>query len=122
MVRFLFDKGYITKRQHAFIKNYSTASNMLECLRDWYIGLDSRMQTDVIYINLVKAFDSIVPSKLLFKLELYGIIELQLNWTSGLFTNRTQRVIIDHCFSPVHAVESGVPEGFVVSPVLFLAL
>ena len=115
MVRFLVDKGYITKRQNAFIKNHSTASNLLECLRDWSIGLNSRMQTDVVYVDFAKAFDSIVPSKLLFKLELYAITGLLLKWISGFFMNRTQRVIIDHCFSPVHAVLSGVPQGSVLS-------
>ena len=66
------------------------------------------MQTDVVYVDLAKVFDSIVPSKLLFKLELYGITGLLLKWISCFLMNRTQRVIIDHCFSPVHTVLSGL--------------
>ena len=120
MVQFLVDKGHISKRQHAFIKHHSTASNLLECLRDWSIGLDGHMQTDVIYIDFAKAFDSIVPSKLLFKLEQYGISGQLLKWLSGFLTNRTQRVIIDYCFSSECAVISGVPQGSVLGPILFL--
>jgi hypothetical protein len=64
----------------AFIKHHSAATNLLECIRDWSIGLDCRWQTDVVYIYFTKAFDSIVLSKLLLKLELYGISSLLLKW------------------------------------------
>jgi ribonuclease P/MRP protein subunit RPP40 len=73
LVSFLVDKGLLSKQQHAFIKNHSTASNLLECLQDWSVGLNSHSQTDIIYIDFAKAFDSIVLSKLLYKLEFFGI-------------------------------------------------
>jgi hypothetical protein len=123
MVQFLVDKGRINKRQHAFIKHHSTASNLLECVRDWSIGLNYSKQTDVIYIDFAKAFDSIVPSKLLLKLEMYGISGRLLDWLRCFFaflSNRTQCVIIDYCFSPTCSVISGVPQGSVLGPLLFL--
>jgi hypothetical protein len=120
MVQFLVDKGRINKRQHAFIKHHSTASNLLECVRDWSIGLNYSKQTDVIYIDFAKAFDSIVPSKLLLKLEMYGISGRLLDWLRCFLSNRTQCVIIDYCFSPTCSVISGVPQGSVLGPLLFL--
>jgi hypothetical protein len=60
IVSFLVEKGLISKHQHAFIKNHSTATNLLECLQDWSVGLNSRTQTDIVYIDFAKAFDSIV--------------------------------------------------------------
>jgi hypothetical protein len=120
MVQFLVDKGILNKHQHAFINKHSTASNLLECIRDWQIGLNLRSQTDVVYIDFSKAFDSIVHSKLLFKLELYGITGLPLRWIEVFLSNRLQRVVLDYCFSPVCDVISGVPQGSVLGPMLFL--
>lgn len=71
-VQFFVDKSILNKHQHAFINRYSTASNLSECIRDWQIWLDVHSQTDVVYMGFSKAFDSIVYSKFLFKLELHG--------------------------------------------------
>jgi hypothetical protein len=67
-----------------------------------------------LYIDFTKAFDSTVLSKLLLKLELYGISGLLLKWISGFLTNRTQCVVIDYWFSTQCAVISGVPQGSVL--------
>jgi hypothetical protein len=120
MASFLLDNGLISNHQHAFVKHHSTATNLLECIRDWSIGLNCHWQTDVIYIDFTKAFDSIVQSKLLLKLELFGISGLLLKWISGFLTNRTQCVVIDYCFSTQCAVISGVPQGSVLGPLLFI--
>jgi ribonuclease P/MRP protein subunit RPP40 len=79
-----------------------------------------RITNDVIYIDSAKAFDSIVSSKLLVKLEMYGISGKLLEWIRCFLTNRTQYVTIDHCFSAACAVISGVPQGSVLGPLLFL--
>jgi hypothetical protein len=102
---------FINKHQHDFIKNHSTDSNLLASLQDWSIGLNSHQYTDIVYIDFSKAFDSIVPSKLLFKLELYGITGNLLKWIRGFLTNRKQCVVIDRFYSPVADVTSGVPPG-----------
>lgn len=120
IVQFLSDKGLINKRQHAFIKKHSTASNLMASLHDWSIGLNSHLHTDVVYIDFSKAFDSIVPSKLLFKLELYGITGKLLKWIGSFLTNRKQCVVIDRFYSPIAAVISGVPQGSVLGPILFI--
>jgi ribonuclease P/MRP protein subunit RPP40 len=80
----------------------------------------SHQYTDVVYIDFSKAFDSIVPSKLLFKLELYVITGNLLKWIRGFLTNRKQCVVIDRFYSPVAAVISGVPQGSVLGPILFI--
>ena len=64
--------------------------------------------------------DSIVTSKLLVKLQTYGITGQLLAWISLFLTNRTQRVVIDYCLSSECDVISGVPQGTVLGPILFL--
>jgi hypothetical protein len=120
IARFLLDKAIINKSQHAFIKNHSTASNLLASLHDWSIGLNSHLYTDIVYTNFSKAFDSIVPSKLLLKLELYGICGQLLNWIKHFLTNREQYVVIDRFYSSAASVVSGVPQGSVLGPILFI--
>jgi hypothetical protein len=120
IVQFLVSKGIINKNQHAFIKHHSTASNLMECIHDWQVGLNSHQQTDVVYIDFSKAFDSIVHSKLLFKLSLHGIDGPLLKWIDIFLANRMQCVVTEYCFSPFCNVISGVPQGSVLGPILFL--
>jgi ribonuclease P/MRP protein subunit RPP40 len=61
-----------------------------------------------------------VPSKFLFKLELYGITGNLLKWIRGFPTNRKQCVVIDRFCLPVAAVISGVPQGSVLGPILLI--
>ena len=120
LLTYLSDKGLINKHQHAFIKNHSTATNLLECLNDWLVSLHSKKRADVVYVDFSKAFDSIVTSKLLLKLECYGISGLLLTWIKCFLSNRTQRVAVDRCYSAPSMVLSGVPQGSVLGPLLFL--
>ena len=72
--------------QHAFIAKHSTVTNLLECTHDWAISLHSKTPVDVIYIDFSRAFDSVVHSKLLVKLETFGICGKLLSycWYVGM--------------------------------------
>jgi hypothetical protein len=117
---FLLKNKLISKHQHGFMRHHSTATNLLECTHDWFIGLSNCNNIDVIYIDFSKAFDSIVFTKLLSKLEQYGITGALLKWLYGFIHNRIQCVVIENCFSSFTDVASGVPQGSVLGPILFL--
>lgn len=72
------------------------------------------------YIDFARAFDSIVYSKLLHKLNLFGISGNVYSWIEKFLMGRTQCVIIDYVSSGVRDVISGVPQGSVMGPILFL--
>ena len=117
---FLLHNKLISKHQHGFMRQHSTATNLLECAHEWIVGLSNSNNIDVVYVDFSKAFDSIVFSKLLFKLEQYGITGTLLKWLSSFINGRTQRVVIENCFSSFTDVVSGVPQGSVLGPILFL--
>jgi len=68
LVTYLHSKGLISKHQHAFNKKHSTVTKLLECTHDWAISLHGGVIVDVIYIDFSGAFDSVVHSKLIYKL------------------------------------------------------
>jgi ribonuclease P/MRP protein subunit RPP40 len=102
------------------MSRFSTNTNSLECTFDWFVATAHSDSVDVIYIDFSKAFDSIVYSKLLFKLSSLGITGKLLAWLAAFLHNRNQCVAIENIFSSVSSVISGVPQGSVLGPVLFL--
>ena len=79
-----------------------------------------KQSVDVVYIDFSRAFDSVVYSKLFIKLESYGFRYELLAWLKSFLVDRYQRVVIDGLFSDFCRVCSGVPQGTVLAPLLFL--
>lgn len=120
LLNYLLRHNLISKHQHGFLSKHSTTTNLLEATHDWIVSFSSCFNVDVVYIDFSRAFDSIVFNKLLAKLVHYGISGNLLKFISAFIHNREQCVVIDNCFSRVTNVLSGVPQGSVLGPVLFL--
>ena len=83
-------------------------------------NFESKTQTDVVVLDFSKAFDVVPHQRLLHKLDHYGIRGTTLNWIQNFLTNRTQKVVVDGSSSESARVRSGVPQGTVLGPLLFL--
>ena len=83
-------------------------------------SFNSKSQIDVAILDFSKAFDTVPHAGLLGKLEHYGIDSKILLWITNFLNNRKQRVVVDGSFSNFADVETGVPQGTVLGPLLFL--
>ena len=83
-------------------------------------NFEGKTQTDVVVLDFSKAFDVVPHQRLLQKLDHYGIRGTTLNWIQNFLTNRAKKVVVDGSSSESARVKSGVPQGTVLKPLLFL--
>jgi len=117
---YILANNLLTPSQHGLHKGRSTSSNLLESVTDWIFSIYAHDNIDVLYIDLTKAFDSVVHSKLLLKLSWLGISGDLLSCITCFLSNRKQRKIVEGASSPLIEVTSGVPQGSVLGSLLFL--
>ena len=112
--------GILCDQQHGFRHKRSCETQLITTINDFATALNNSEQVDAIFLDLSKAFDTVPHKRLCYKLSFYGIRGTLLKWIECFLTDRTQQVIINDKCSDSLPVLSGVPQGSVLGPLLFM--
>ena len=119
---YLHRNNLITKNRSGFRPGDSTTNQLLYLLDEIHQAFDSTKPLEVraVFLDISKAFDKVWHDGLVFKLEQNGISGNLLRLLQNYLDDRKQRVVINGSYSDYLNIQSGVPQGSVLGPLLFL--
>ena len=120
LMRHADNTGWLVDEQHGFRAGRSCETQLVELTGDISRAMDKGTQVDAIVLDFSKAFDKVNHHLLVKKLASAGVDPLVCRWIESFLSDRTQKVVIESEESEEVKVTSGVPQGSVIGPALFL--
>ena len=115
------NSGMINDKQYGFRAERSCATNLVGLCDSLALSLNDNIRTDVIYFDFAKAFDSVNHDLILYKLKnKFGIDGRLLKFFADYLRDRQQQVLISGKLSSLRNAQSGVPQGSILGPMLFI--
>ncbi len=120
LYKYLNENLLLSDHQFGFLKFHSTASALLDCTNSWYMNTNCEMFNLVVFLDLMKAFDTVNHDILMRKLQLYGITGNALSMIKSYLTERKQKCQLGDVITSESRVTCGIPQGSIFGPFLFL--
>ena len=120
IIDYMITNKLFADQQHGFVPNRSCMTQLLCVIEDWTKWIDEENCIDTIFLDFQKVFDSVTHEHLLSKLKAYGILGKYHSWIRDFLSNRRQRVIVGNEKSEWEPVKSGIPQGSVLGPLMFV--
>ena len=118
MVEFIEENQILCDNLHGFRSGRSCLTQLLSHIDDIVKGLASGVDTDAIYLDFAKAFDKV--DHRLLKMNKLVFYEKVTKWVESFLSKRQQSVVVDGVSSFEVPIQSGVPQGTVLRPILFI--
>ena len=120
LLNYFLSNNLFSDNQFGFLPLRSSCSQILKCLHDWVSNSSQGKTSHIIYTDIKKAFDTVNHVKLIDVLKSYHVNPLTVNWLKNFLKHRSQQVIVNEELSPPIQVTSGVPQGSIIGPLLFI--
>ena len=120
MIKYLEDNNLLHPSHHGFRSRHNTATALIQMFDKWVEEFEDDKISAVVMLDLSAAFDVVDHDILIAKLKIYGFEDRALSWLSSYLSERSQMVYVDGTLSEPLEVRTGVPQGSVLGPLLYI--